>query len=535
MKKVAQGLDRRTFLRSGLTLAAFGAQGLANADAIWTGLPVPTSTVGTMAALRGLRPPTSITAVNVLGYRAAGDGGGGTFYWDTEASSFPAHPNTSAAGADGRADDGGTHVLPDGYVPSKRGRWLRSFSGALNPQWFGAVGQDTAIAPAISGVDVSEAPWNVWPAWCLGTDKGPDFIGFDLKTRPFANTDTWDRIGIQLALFSIGEQCGEVAVPAGNYILSKQIFYSNGMRATLSGAGMYQTILTKVPGGFDKSVVLDLYRPGGIPTVVRDICFAGPVGGGTTDFTVIRHINTNGVTIRDCWVTAGNTGIAFQDHSGEGYVTGCYFEYLDQQVILIDETSGTTLIGNDLWQTAEGVHYNGIVCHGELQCIGNRFFMFRGYSIHSTGGGIQVVDNEFANMNGAYGAILAEVSQSSEPARFNGVGSVISGNRFVGSTVGAMIGVGSYSIVSNNNITNTGEHASLNILDGSVQTIVSGNVFRSHPDMKHYEGGLVISTQNGVGYVEGCSGCLITSNILDTANGIIVDPRKNTVTGNISP
>ncbi len=69
-----------------------------------------------------LRTATTIPAdgcAKVLGYWAAGDGGGGDFYWDA---------------ASHAADNDGT-IFQIGSLP---GRWKRIYSGQANVRWFGA-------------------------------------------------------------------------------------------------------------------------------------------------------------------------------------------------------------------------------------------------------------------------------------------------------------------------------------------------------------------------------------------------------------
>jgi hypothetical protein len=98
-------------------------------------------TIGTAASpgdLRGITGTSSVHSVVAGGFWSIGDGGGGVFYWD---------PNASAA------DDGGTIINPTGH--SGNGRWRRSYSGPVNVRWFGAVGNgstpdDTAFGQAIS-------------------------------------------------------------------------------------------------------------------------------------------------------------------------------------------------------------------------------------------------------------------------------------------------------------------------------------------------------------------------------------------------
>ena len=68
-------------------------------------------------------------AVNVLGYYSEGDGGGGTFFWDTSSTD---------------ADNGGTIIQATGVTT---GRWKRVYSGAVNVKWFGAKSDGFAVSP----------------------------------------------------------------------------------------------------------------------------------------------------------------------------------------------------------------------------------------------------------------------------------------------------------------------------------------------------------------------------------------------------
>jgi len=60
--------------------------------------------------------------IEVLGYYTKGDGGGGTFYWDSSST---------------ETDNSGTIIQATGITT---GRWKRVYSGAVNVKWFGAKG-----------------------------------------------------------------------------------------------------------------------------------------------------------------------------------------------------------------------------------------------------------------------------------------------------------------------------------------------------------------------------------------------------------
>ena len=90
-------------------------------------------TVGALADLRALSAVSGNADVTVRGYYAAGDGGGGQFYWDANSTD---------------ADDRGVTIVPASN-PST-GRWKRTVQSELNVKWFGAVGDGVVVdTPAI--------------------------------------------------------------------------------------------------------------------------------------------------------------------------------------------------------------------------------------------------------------------------------------------------------------------------------------------------------------------------------------------------
>lgn len=84
----------------------------------WTPVSLQVSTV---TQLRAVPPVTATAVINLQGFGTGGDGGAGTFYWNSS-STLP--------------DDGGTIFQVTGI---STGRWIRLFSGPLNVAWFGVL------------------------------------------------------------------------------------------------------------------------------------------------------------------------------------------------------------------------------------------------------------------------------------------------------------------------------------------------------------------------------------------------------------
>jgi Pectate lyase superfamily protein len=84
-------------------------------------------TVNTISDLRALAAG-STPDVNVLGYHAPGDLGGGLFYWDSVST---------------EQDNGGTKIKPNSLTQADPGRWKRLFLDYLSVRWFGAKGDGT--------------------------------------------------------------------------------------------------------------------------------------------------------------------------------------------------------------------------------------------------------------------------------------------------------------------------------------------------------------------------------------------------------
>ena len=91
-----------------------------------------TECVETIAKLKLIPDPTLIPCVLVQGYHKSGDGGGGSFLWDSafnvDLTKFP------------EGEDFGVVIKPDSFSASNPGRWRRMFDGPMSVKWFGAKG-----------------------------------------------------------------------------------------------------------------------------------------------------------------------------------------------------------------------------------------------------------------------------------------------------------------------------------------------------------------------------------------------------------
>lgn len=116
--------------------------------------------------------------IEVLGYYTKGDGGGGTFYWDSTST---------------ESDNGGTIIQATGITT---GRWKRVYNGAVNVKWFGAKGD-----------------WN-------GT------------------TGTDDTVAIQNALTYVGENKLTLDLLGGRYKTTSMLYTSYGWNCKIVGGAV---------------------------------------------------------------------------------------------------------------------------------------------------------------------------------------------------------------------------------------------------------------------------------------------------------
>ena len=91
---------------------------------------------------------------------------------------------------------------------------------------YGAVGDGKGLTPADSNIDISNESWNAWP---LNISSDVSSIVFT-ASKPFANTDTWDYIGIQRSVF---KHDGRTYIPSGAYVVNKPVLVVKGLWSVL--------------------------------------------------------------------------------------------------------------------------------------------------------------------------------------------------------------------------------------------------------------------------------------------------------------
>lgn len=305
--------------------------------------------VATIAAMTALAKAqlTANQIIEVGGYAAIGDGGGGCFYWH-DGSATTANEGTVFA-----ADEGGT------------GRWKRLFSGAVNVRWFGATGDgatnDTdAIQDTIDYVYANNLGTVFIPAgtylvtaltitWAdanktvniVGAGKRNTVIGksggtttalltldgdaalesfSDIRDLMFEGTSkAFDGIKmVDVARFTIDNvdfnDCAKGIHSTGGLIWeARKCYFTNNDYGVYTRAGTIQSNLIKLYDcGFqtNSSFGCDIGKADGVTIENCDIEGNGTAADTATGGVILRDTgdDSTGVckfTIRDCWFEGG--------------------------------------------------------------------------------------------------------------------------------------------------------------------------------------------------------------------------------------
>ncbi len=120
---------------------------------------------------------------------------------------------------------------------------------------------------------------------------------------------------------------GTVFIPRGQYRVTRPLTMEAG--SVLAGDGPGNTVLTSEKA---MSAVVHLRGVAGPMTVIRDMFFAGPLGGNW-ECDAIFLDGTNGIAIRDCWLAAWRRAVRIEGVS-DHWLRDLVFE-LNQEGIVV--------------------------------------------------------------------------------------------------------------------------------------------------------------------------------------------------------
>ena len=255
------------------------------------------SSVAKMVTLKALAAPDYGTTVVLLGYDTVGDGGGGTFWYDSSSTA---------------ADNGGTIIQP-ASLPAT-GRWKRIYVGPVNVMWFGAVkdsganttNSTTAFQNAIAlggdieipvGIFVIKATLNINKCRLIGQGAGSGGLGVDFKTYLLFTALTTNP-AIQTTLSSNSDHSG----------LQNLVIAANSWDAS-TGCRSYGCDI-EAPVQFENVEIYNFYKSG--------IFLHQKSGGGGPYNSVFKNVKSEYNKEHGCVVGTGANNLTFIE---------CYWAY----------------------------------------------------------------------------------------------------------------------------------------------------------------------------------------------------------------
>jgi hypothetical protein len=420
------------------------------------------------------------------------------------------------------------------YVPSGTGAMATivqtKLRESVSVKDFGALGDGSGATPTSTGQDISTATWNTWnntlwkdsPSWSpyyansQGTFQPP-------RTKPFANDDTWDYIGCNLALWQGARQSQKTYFPAGTYVMNaysttakgayQGLALMRGMEQTICGAGPYESnIVWKEDATFFNSnnfgtvnyyKLLTLYRVGGPPTNVTEMGFIGPTNYNplALNMTLIDCENINGITFRNLWLTSAYRGIHAEVSSGDSYIRSCTAEFCFGSAIDTDATSDFKIDFCNFTASATITNQTGVLALGLATVTNTNFVGMNGPSLTAVTG---IFSNNSVNVVSATGNVIFTDS------------AVISGNNFQGSSPTWILQTTKNASIVGNTFNNSGNHPSINIGNGAnssaTNIVIDGNTFIKTNSASEPQNYAIIANENNVGYIGAATNTVIISN-----------------------
>jgi len=463
-----------------------------------------TKQVDTIADLKLL--DGSHKLVYVTGYHTAGDGAFGSHFFEWDATSV-------------EADNGGTIIALTGVTT---GRYKLKYDSAVNVKWFGAKG--STDTPKTTGDNILTASCNTWNNTPFKYDLSWSPYGTSgsfvpSRAKPFANDDTWDYIGISLALW-LGES---VYIPAGKFYINMDssvskgsyngLLIMKGQQQTIYGAGKYDTIITTLEdnsffnsnqaGVSNAYKLFTMYRTGGKPTIVKDLSFQGPYSYNATskNLTLLFQTNINGIALDNLWLSTCDYGIWADTSSGDSTLSLTTSEFCFGASLYTDSTSEYRVDFCNMWSSSNIQNQKGIVADGALYATNNRFFDFYGGAVTATNG---VFSNNHVEYKGYKAVIFLDRV-------------VFNNNIISGSSMDSAVTITKDSTVVGNTFSQSAEHPCLNLGDGSANSATNieiiGNTFIKTNNTVSSANNSIIALYSGNNYTDAATeSCIITGN-----------------------
>jgi hypothetical protein len=428
----------------------------------------------------------------------------------------------------------------------------------VNVKDFGARGDGTGVTPADEGVDISGASWNTW----VGTQFYPGSANYSDSPFnaslgnpngafvpptpvPFKNTDSWDYIGCNLALWS-----GNVAVyfPAGEYKITMtdpsrltgfyftglftmrgqaQNIYGDGPTISSVTAAETPAELTAVgqPNGVETFNVITFFRTAGPLRNIYMMAFGAPAGypgGLPPSWTNVRMLGLcNGMTFRNLYIGGCDRGISFSEtptppiantHS-DNHILSTIFEDNLQHSIFYNPGSIWLFVSNCNFGGGVGkVNQIHVQCTGTIDVT----FVQNLFSFTSFGAGIR---------GGDYCSFVGNTVNATSLAEYAifGGSSNITGNYFNGTTANnAMLRVESNTNVVGNVFDDAvgGNKPILAIGDNTAASgsniVISGNTFIKNDPTVSSDNFAIVAPETGVSNTSAATqSCIISNNTFE--------------------
>jgi hypothetical protein len=393
-----------------------------------------------------------------------------------------------------------------------------------NPLDFGALGDGTGSTPNDTGVDISNAPWNTWDGRPFKTDpvNSPYYTGAVFtppRVKPFANDDTWDYIGISLALWSGSKS---VYIPAGTYKINMYstspkgtypgLLIMAGQQQSIYGAGIYSTsITTKENAAFFAAAthsnnlfqILALYKVSDIASSINDMRFAGPDSYtvASENLTLIYGYAINGITFENLWIAVSDIGMYLTNGSNDFSIKGCTAEYNFSYTVYIDNTSEGSIDFCNLQATSVVPTQVGIYSGNRVAVTNTRLIGFNGYALQANGG-------IFAN-----NSVLSMAGTGSVYATGN---FAFTGNEFTGTVNATLLKVVSNCTITGNKFLQAANHPCIALGSGTANsatnTVIVGNTFIKTNAAAEAQNYAIIAEESAVSFVTAATPSVVITN-----------------------